>query len=468
MALVATALIERNEARRSFLSEASKLNILFARSPAPGILGTAARNALAALRPRSSLYAGSGDDLDCFDTIVPQDEECQLRHAGQIEKIVASRDDQFVAAADKIELSNGTARRDIAKLKDVLTESVSISFRKDLTRMFVSYRDGTAALIDADNGKEVLRLFNQYLAKDGGPPHKLVAVNDGRLVFDVPDRSSRGRSASVGGFMGWTMDRLVTLGDDGSVTLRNSWSGSPIASLRSPSAASDIRYLDFVMDERMILLIAADQEPILFNSTDGSIVASHDPLQGMTLPPSLAWSLQFLHIVKQDTDCDPPGRTGCTLLHAGDKVDYDVSGDGARYLIGRNGSSRIFRTADHRLEALIGAIQGQSPSRFEDKEGKRVRSTKFTWELSEMGRQRSAELRAWMCSGTRKDHEPKVFIFSEAERRENPHLKGRPADICDWQGLKSWQGWRQTLDRWRYLLTGRDVGSHAQANSPPE
>jgi TIR domain len=84
-------------------------------------------------------------------------------------------------------------------------------------------------------------------------------------------------------------------------------------------------------------------------------------------------------------------------------------------------------------------------------------TTAAEWQLTELGRQSGAGLRDWMCSPERRRHSPSLYAFEREEREANSYLKGLPPDVCEWQGLGTGEGWRQLLNRWRYILTEYDA-----------
>jgi hypothetical protein len=440
--MLAAEVIETNQATSSFLKEARALNHLYELKPVRNALGAASRNALAALSAPTPLFLGALDAEDCRITNHPPLQagvlpvaECELRRAGQIEPMTQAESGRFTFTSEKIEFSNGRVRRDITRLKSLLDNAVSIHVSRDAKRLLAVDADGAARLLDLDNDQSILDLApSPYTA-----PPRFVGADDGRFV--APERANHRQLRLA--TLAWGLSRLVAV-EDGALKLWNSRDGSEIVEL---APAKDIHYAGFIKNETLVLLLL-DAKPgaQLFNADDGRRIGDLAAVSSQLASSWATISDRFLQSIGSEPDEE-----------AADDIAYDVSNDGSRYLIRTHGLTAVLRTSGNDLVSLVGGFQAHSPKRFVDEGGAQLGwngDRNLTWTLSERGSRRGADLRAWLCTRPERTFSTEFVI---GERETNKYLKGRPSDVCEWQGLDSLAGWRQVYTRWKYLLTGIDV-----------
>jgi WD40 repeat protein len=356
-----------------------------------------------------------------------------------------------------------------------------VAFSDDGERVATAMYDGAVQIWDARTGQRrgtlagrTEQLMSLSFSPDGteiliasyDSMVRLWAVDDGHLIHTLSDHKNPVFNAvfSPDG------SHIVTVSADKTAIIWNSKSGQPIAILRGHD--DYVLSAAFSSNGSRVVTGSDDKTARIWDAATGGLLVT---LRGHA---GLIGTVAF----------SPDGKYVMTASHAtGGGGGNGGNGGGNGGGTGDDDDSPPPDTQDDPIPAVpdntiriwdahtgsqLAILKGHAtPLRAAgfNNDGKRIMGvssdpTVRIWELSELARLSGRSLVEWMCSPERSKFGIQQYVFPNDERNSNSALKGRPVPVCNWQGLKSWAGWRQNFIQWRYKLTGYETNTETEQN----
>lgn len=490
-AITATGVVESRMAAESFASEAKKENDLFLQSREVPRIRLAQRYALAGVPPPAAVLGGQNAGLACSQSD-GANAICELRRAvGQYAsltqfptvKIPNDKDPRWVSVSDNgtIALAFADRRSELGALRliDVETSKDLARFdepgiasgfiSRDATRLVVA-RKPSVTLYEYPSLTKVQEYPGENLSASFDPAGtRLIVTEQGRAIrlFDTKTGAPLPVTLPTAeSFLAIAGNLIVTANED----LAHIWDLThPAAPRVLKGHTSTPTYAAISPNATLVMTIAYDGTARLWDASGKQIgeIFKHDQEPsipvfnpgGTHLAIAQSGARTSVGIYALDT-LDP---ISSFLGHYGRASSLVFLPNGEDVLSAAQDSTvRIWNWRTGRELANFG-FKG-SFYRFlaeafllpEDRLVTVVNGDVRLWDLAWLSADQDL-VRSWACDASRAEVFDGFLAFTPSERKSNSYLRGRPANVCLWRGLASREGWRQLLNRWRYVLTGYEA-----------